>query len=278
MVRILRLAKISRMSEAVQEQIQSQAANIHYSLFKSIFRLLLLTHLLACAWYGIGRLSGEEWGDHSWVKEIGLTERTLGYQYTTCYHWAFCQMGVGGVAIYPTNTYERSFGICAAFLALMTFSTLVSKMTSLMSSLNKLKDEETEQFRTLDSSVVTSFTMTFLFTSVRGLSAFSSMGILAALSSTSMGFGAPKISYGTIHFDDKSDDILWNPMEFQIFSLDTKNGYNTEVGTLMKPTSPNGASFSRYGHSCLGLHLVVKEPTIDGGFPTLGPGFLAKQG
>ena len=31
----------------------------------------------------------------------------------------------------------------------MTFSTLVSKMTSLMSSLNKLKDEETEQFRSL---------------------------------------------------------------------------------------------------------------------------------
>jgi len=149
MVRILRLAKISRMSEAVQEQIQSQAANIHYSLFKSIFRLLLLTHLLACSWYGIGRLSGEEWGDHSWVKEIDLTGRTLGYQYTTCYHWAFCQMGVGGIAIYPTNTYERSFGIFAAFVALMTFSTLVSKMTSLMSSLNKLKDEETEQFRLL---------------------------------------------------------------------------------------------------------------------------------
>lgn len=149
MVRILRLAKISRMSEAVQEQIQSQSANIHYSLFKSIFRLLLLTHLLACSWYGIGRLSGEEWGDHSWVKEVALTERTLGYQYTTCYHWAFCQMGVGGIAIYPTNTYERSFGIFSAFIALMTFSTLVSKMTSLMSSLNKLKDEETEQFRLL---------------------------------------------------------------------------------------------------------------------------------
>lgn len=31
-------------------------------------------------------------------------------RYTTCYHWAFCQMGVGGIAIYPTNTYERSFG------------------------------------------------------------------------------------------------------------------------------------------------------------------------
>ncbi|CAK9083308.1 Immunoglobulin G-binding protein A [Durusdinium trenchii] len=58
-------------------------------------------------------------------------------------------MGVGGIAIYPTNTYERSFGIFAAFVALMTFSTLVSKMTSLMSSLNKLKDEETEQFRLL---------------------------------------------------------------------------------------------------------------------------------
>ena len=40
-------------------------------------------------------------------------------------------------------------GIFAAFIALMTFSTLVSKMTSLMSSLNKLKDEETEQFRSL---------------------------------------------------------------------------------------------------------------------------------
>ncbi|OLQ07994.1 Potassium/sodium hyperpolarization-activated cyclic nucleotide-gated channel 2 [Symbiodinium microadriaticum] len=55
MVRILRLAKISRMSEAVQEQIQSQSANIHYSLFKSIFRLLLLCHLMACSWHQGGR-------------------------------------------------------------------------------------------------------------------------------------------------------------------------------------------------------------------------------
>ncbi|CAJ1432423.1 unnamed protein product [Effrenium voratum] len=150
MVRILRLAKISRMSEAVQEQIQSQSANIQYSLFKSIFRLLLLTHLIACSWYGIGRLSDESDGqERSWIMESSLVERTLSYQYTTSYHWALCQLGVGGIAIYPTNTYERSFGIFSAFTALMTFSTLVSKMTSLMSSLNKLKDEEMEQFRLL---------------------------------------------------------------------------------------------------------------------------------
>lgn len=151
MVRILRLAKISRMSEAVQEQIQSQSANIHYSLFKSIFRLLLLCHLMACSWYGIGRLSEES---DSWIGSIEFSQKTVLYQYTTCYHWAMCQLGVGGVAIFPTNTTERVFGIFSAFTALMTFSTLVSKMTSLMSSLYHLKEEELEQFRLLKRYLV----------------------------------------------------------------------------------------------------------------------------
>ena len=41
---------------------------------------MLLTHLLACSWYGIGRLSGEEWGEQSWIDQASLADRSLGFQ------------------------------------------------------------------------------------------------------------------------------------------------------------------------------------------------------
>eukprot|EP00439_Symbiodinium_sp_Y106_P026932 s711_g3.t1 len=61
--------------------------------------------------YGIGRLSEES---DSWIGSIEFSQKTVLYQYTTCYHWAMCQLGVGGVAIFPTNTTERVFGSLVA--------------------------------------------------------------------------------------------------------------------------------------------------------------------
>ncbi|CAE7689158.1 HCN1 [Symbiodinium sp. CCMP2456] len=146
LVRLARLAKVSTMVEALQEQINSQVATIHYSIFKIIGRMMLLNHVIACSWWGIAQLDE---GQPNWISENQLEGRSIEYQYSTALHWSLTQLGVGQTNIEAVNFAERLFSIFITFCALITFSTLVSSVTSLMASLQRLKTEEIEQFRSL---------------------------------------------------------------------------------------------------------------------------------
>ncbi|OLP94014.1 Potassium/sodium hyperpolarization-activated cyclic nucleotide-gated channel 1 [Symbiodinium microadriaticum] len=146
LVRLARLAKVSTMVEALQEQINSQVATIHYSIFKIIGRMMLLNHVIACSWWGIAQLDE---GQPNWITENQLEGRSIEYQYSTALHWSLTQLGVGQTNIEAVNFAERLFSIFITFCALITFSTLVSSVTSLMASLQRLKNEEIEQFRSL---------------------------------------------------------------------------------------------------------------------------------
>lgn len=59
------------------------------------------------------------------------------------------QLGVGQTEIEAVSLPERIFSILVMFAALLSFSTLVSSMTSLMARLDQLKTEEVSQFRSL---------------------------------------------------------------------------------------------------------------------------------
>eukprot|EP00439_Symbiodinium_sp_Y106_P007204 s1486_g1.t1 len=144
LVRLARLAKVSTMVEALQEQVNSQVATIHY--MKIIGRMMLLNHVIACSWWGIAQLDE---GQPNWITENQLEGRSIEYQYSTALHWSLTQLGVGQTNIEAVNFAERLFSIFITFCALITFSTLVSSVTSLMASLQRLKTEEIEQFRSL---------------------------------------------------------------------------------------------------------------------------------
>eukprot|EP00435_Cladocopium_sp_Y103_P069885 s251_g34.t1 len=142
----IRLSKMSKVSLLLREQISSEAGIIYFGILVVILRMFVLQHIIACGWYGIGEIAEESEGKRlTAFVPLGEAERTFNYQYSTCLHWAFAQLGIGSVEIDPETTQERIFCIGVAFVGLISFSTLVSTVTSLMSNLQKAQDQDPEQ-------------------------------------------------------------------------------------------------------------------------------------
>eukprot|EP00913_Durusdinium_trenchii_P022205 g20865.t1 len=134
--RVLRLGKMSRTALNVKEAMHSWAMNVQYSIFMNIFLLLLMNHMNLA---GLARAEREDVYD----------DREFLYRYTTSLHWALSQLGVSSTQIEATNTTERIYSIFVAFVSLITFSTMVSSMTSMMGTWYKEKEEERKQFSSL---------------------------------------------------------------------------------------------------------------------------------
>lgn len=150
LVRILRWVKLRRMAEMFQELVQSQSAGVIFSLVFGIARLLILNHLVACAWFGLSRIQES----NDWVRSNNLTDASSLHKYLICLNWAFAQLGVGLSDITPATTLETFFSVLIAFRSLITCTTLISRMTSLMTALIKTKEDEEREFRLLRSYLV----------------------------------------------------------------------------------------------------------------------------
>ncbi|CAJ1446599.1 unnamed protein product [Effrenium voratum] len=146
LVRILRWVKLRRMAEMFQELIQNQAASMYWSLIIGIARLIILNHLIACCWYGLSRLQDPT---NNWVASNSLSDSSPFHQYAVCMNWAFAQLGVGLSDITPNTTLETWFSVLIAFRSLITCTSLISRMTSLLTALIKTKEDEEREFRLL---------------------------------------------------------------------------------------------------------------------------------
>ena len=63
------------------ERVHSEFCLIWLGIAKVIVSIMLLNHLIACAWYFIGALSpGRE---DTWLAQNGLDDKDLAYRYTT---------------------------------------------------------------------------------------------------------------------------------------------------------------------------------------------------
>ena len=105
---------------------------------------MILNHLIACAWFGVSRLSTD-----NWVLDSNIEEEWMGHQYLVCLNWAFAQLGVGSSSAKPTNSLEFAFCILITFRSLITSSTLISTVSNLMAGLSKIKEDENTEFRLL---------------------------------------------------------------------------------------------------------------------------------
>ncbi|CAE7492914.1 eag [Symbiodinium sp. KB8] len=142
--RVVRLGKLTRVAEFLRDQFESPMASIQFNLMLVMIGMMLVEHVLACCWLGVGTLSSE--ATTTWLKSSGLSDSPIMVQYTTALRWAFMQLGVGGTEIEATNETEGYYTILVCFVSLVTFSTVISSMTSLVTALHGRRMEESQQF------------------------------------------------------------------------------------------------------------------------------------
>mmetsp|Transcript_15596 Transcript_15596/g.35798 ORF Transcript_15596/g.35798 Transcript_15596/m.35798 type:complete len:775 (-) Transcript_15596:69-2393(-) len=150
-LRLLRLMKIPRYLSRVEERIESELVAVIVGIVKLTAAILLINHLVACSWYGIG--VGPYRGRRNWVDVYVPEDESGPYRYTTSLHWSLTQFTPAGMEVYPSNTIERVFNIIVVIFAMVTFSWFISSITNAMTHLRNMNSDYARQLLELSRFV-----------------------------------------------------------------------------------------------------------------------------
>jgi len=145
LARMFRLARGNALLQHLEENTFSQATLTQYGILKIIGYIILVQHVVGCLWFFVGTNTTR----NTWIQATALHEEEVAFQYFTCLHWAFAQLGVGNVEIEAYNVSERCFCVGVSLLSLLSTSGLVSTITSLMTTLEQRRNDEMNQFMRL---------------------------------------------------------------------------------------------------------------------------------
>merc|ERR1719491_2942726 len=81
-LRLLRLLKLKRILTELQEHIYTEYTFILTTVIKLLLIILVLNHFIACMWFLIGNLKG----DDGWVKTNFENDSSTTYKYFTSMH------------------------------------------------------------------------------------------------------------------------------------------------------------------------------------------------
>lgn len=141
--RVVRLGKLTRAAAFLRDRFESDVAYTQFTLIIAMLSMMLLEHVIACGWFGLGSLSSESL---TWISANSKEGQSFTLLYTTSLRWALSQLGIGGTNIEAVNVREGIYTAVVALVSLLTFSTVISFMTSLIGTLQHKRMEETQQF------------------------------------------------------------------------------------------------------------------------------------
>lgn len=148
-VRFLRLLRLLRLLRAhgrlneLLEHVQSEVSVIFISVARLIAFIMLLNHMVACAWFWIGQLNRPD----TWLLQADsdILVAPMAYQYFTALHWSLTQFTPASMEVVPKNEIERLFNVVVIISAMVIFSTFISAITNAMNQLRNLNSERNEQ-------------------------------------------------------------------------------------------------------------------------------------
>eukprot|EP00928_Gymnodinium_smaydae_P005475 TRINITY_DN11861_c0_g1_i1.p1 TRINITY_DN11861_c0_g1~~TRINITY_DN11861_c0_g1_i1.p1 ORF type:complete len:902 (+),score=131.64 TRINITY_DN11861_c0_g1_i1:112-2817(+) len=149
-LRLLRLARLvwtltSRegLFAFFAEHTRSERLALIASLLRLVGCMAAITHLFACAWYGLATTTP---GGSPLMKEL----RDANYidRYIACFHYAF-SLFIGAAIVIPEALGERSLIIAMMYVSFMFSAYLVSSMTSAMTQLQLIASQRSKQLSAL---------------------------------------------------------------------------------------------------------------------------------
>jgi len=154
MLRLLRMLKVMSVVAELHDMIHSEVVLTSVNIVSFILSILLLSHYIACSWYGIGHSQVSPDGDprDSWVARLQLTTSmelgsppSVAYYYATALHWSLTQFTPASMEVVPCNTVERLFTIGVIVVSVILFSSVLSSITTAMINLRRRSADKRRQ-------------------------------------------------------------------------------------------------------------------------------------
>eukprot|EP00930_Biecheleria_cincta_P099719 TRINITY_DN91331_c0_g1_i1.p1 TRINITY_DN91331_c0_g1~~TRINITY_DN91331_c0_g1_i1.p1 ORF type:complete len:423 (+),score=84.36 TRINITY_DN91331_c0_g1_i1:1-1269(+) len=142
-MRLLKTAKMMTKLEHIEDTLASDVSH-HFSVAKMLSLVLVWCHLVACVWYGLG--TGMHDGS-GWAQRDAVVSWEFFRRYSTSFHWAITQLGVGGSAHVPTTAGELVFANFVLMFSILVFSSVISSVTNSVAAMHERASEQNRQFR-----------------------------------------------------------------------------------------------------------------------------------
>lgn len=149
LLRLLRLFKAHGVISELLKRIQSESWLILIDIMKLLFFIIVVNHLIACAWYGVAVV--DDVRTDTWLKQYDMENKVFAYQYLTALHWSFCQFTPASMDVNAQNAIERLVSVLVIISAMVLFSSFVSTITNAMNQLRNLHSERNAQLSVLRS-------------------------------------------------------------------------------------------------------------------------------
>ncbi|CAK0849469.1 unnamed protein product [Prorocentrum cordatum] len=139
LVRLVRLARAQHIAALVSQRVRSEGVKLSVSIALIMFALLVLIHVIACAWHGV---------------RYGLERGTaqghgLGEDYFEAFHCVLA-LFLGEHLVPPQSLGERVFTILVLVFSFMVSSCFVGSLTTAMTQLRIIAGKRSTQFAALN--------------------------------------------------------------------------------------------------------------------------------
>lgn len=141
-LRLLRFMKLNTSLREMIERINSEYLLTLAGLVKLVIYIVLVNHYIACAWYWLSQITDD---DRNWAKKFLNDTDTMSYAYATSLHWSLTQFTPASMEVVPQNSWERFFNSFVIIMAMVTFSSFVSSITSAMTHIRNINARQVEQ-------------------------------------------------------------------------------------------------------------------------------------
>ena len=145
LLRLLKLLKLNAMFEVLEESFGASIKLIQLIIL--CFKLVFVSHIMGCFWFGVGVLSLSmqlERGVHeeeaeTWYGRYGLNEHTTTAEmYVASMYWAMTTLTTIGYGdIIPTNDAERLYAVFAQLVSALVFGAIISNIGVLLAQLDR---------------------------------------------------------------------------------------------------------------------------------------------
>mmetsp|Transcript_113992 Transcript_113992/g.322417 ORF Transcript_113992/g.322417 Transcript_113992/m.322417 type:complete len:744 (-) Transcript_113992:127-2358(-) len=140
-VRLVRLLKLRSFANAVSDLVESEHLGIIVSIARMLITLLVINHIIACAWFSLGTsMNGTGWVDNE-----GFQYATWYHKYATSLHWAITQFTPASMSVQPHNFVERIFAVAIVVFALIVFAYILGSITGSLTQLRLLTENTSKQ-------------------------------------------------------------------------------------------------------------------------------------
>jgi hypothetical protein len=150
--RSLKAGKIRRLTRRLVARVKRPEVLALIYMLGHMSAVIMMCHLFACAWYGIGRYV--DVGPVSWTDKFLDFDDSTGstyniesinhaFRYFTSLRWALAQLGFGDSQIYPQNWLESLFAVLFSVICVITMTHLIGLIITSMIRLQDGKREVT---------------------------------------------------------------------------------------------------------------------------------------